>query len=216
MSLAAIDLSPGEVPPLGTDAMTFQYWPEQIQDDRGAGWGSRRVPGASHPIYQWTSGQERPLKFTAVFTADMDPGRIPGTRFPGADSIPAFEGVRNLNPRRNLDPRSAVQWLRYFTYARYPENSTRIYEPPKLLLIADGLHLSVGNSGDAIRVILQDCPVVYEQCFPSGFPKIVVMELEFVETVQYGGRVRYIGRGNGSASFALARRYPLRVRGQGR
>jgi hypothetical protein len=166
------------------------------------------------PIYQWTAGGERTLKLTAVFTADMDPALIEGGSFPQNETIPPFSG-RGIDKRRNLDPRAAVQWLRYFTYPLYPRDSVRVHEPPKLLLTADGMRLSTDN-GDSVRVILMRCPVVYEKCFPSGFPRIVVSELEFAESAQHNGRVRFPGRGGGGASFRLAGQYPLRVRGWGR
>lgn len=54
-------------------AIALQYWPETLSDSRGSEWNPRPIAGGSHPIYQWSSGGERRLSFTAMFTTDTKP-----------------------------------------------------------------------------------------------------------------------------------------------
>jgi hypothetical protein len=38
------------------------------------------------------------------------------------------------------------------------------------------------------------CDITYEAWFPNGFPRIIEVQLEFAEVVQYGGRVVFHDR----------------------
>lgn len=47
------------------DHIEFQYNPAQIQDDKSTEYAALAVHGRSHPLYQFSSGSERLISFTA-------------------------------------------------------------------------------------------------------------------------------------------------------
>jgi hypothetical protein len=183
--------------------LALQYWPESIQDSRGSEWNPRNIPGGSHPIYQWTHGGERRLSFTAVFTTDTAP-----TNEALAGSDPYEDAASNplggINKgTRDLDIRAAINWLRYFTYPKYGRSEDlRVYEPPKCILVMPNSHMGYDGS-DYVVAVMTQCDVTYEAFFPNGFPRIAEVQVEFAETVQYGGRVRFHDRRNMLASQRL-------------
>lgn len=212
--LVARDKAPGEVPPWedpaigGTPEIAFQYWPETLTDNREVVWNPRPIPGGSHPIYQWTHGGERRITLTGVFTTDTEPhleghpgegesaeAISPDSPYPNRDGETGITSGLKLG-RRDIDLRSVVAWLRYFTYPLY-EGSTaddiRVFEPPKLLLVLPNTKLA-HNGNDHVLVIMTLCEVIYQEWFPNGFPRIVEVALEFAEVVQSGGRVRFHSR----------------------
>lgn len=217
--LQPIDLAPHERtsgPPWGNganSAIRFQYWPETLTDSKGSEWNPKPVPGGSHPIYQWSSGGERTFAFVAVFTTDTAPdstamGVVASVAdFPG-EAIRSPYLVQDRQPLnglelgvRDVDIRSAVSWLRWFTYPTYGENAQqRAYEPAKALLVMP--NTALGHTGiDWVTVIMTGCDVTYEAWFASGFPRIVEVTLEFKETVQEGESVRFHDRND----FGFAR-----------
>jgi hypothetical protein len=190
--LTAVDLADGETPPWATSddtAIAFQYWPETVQDTRPSEWTPRQIPGGSHPIYQWTSGGERAISFTAIFTTDTDPGEE-NINLPNA----YIDKTQGSIGRRDLDIRSAISWLRYFTYPRYPSGEDlRAQEPPKCQL-----HLpnsQIGYDGESyVLCVMTQCDVTYEAFFPNGFPRIAEVALSFSEVVQSRSGVRFHSR----------------------
>lgn len=208
--IGAVDLAPDETVPWQNDQadpqgisslrgageasntyLTLQYWPESLTDSRGAEWNPRNIPGGSHPIYQWTHGGERRLSFTTVFTTDTAPEDAAlGRDDPYADAASSpLSGIKKGT--RDMDPRAAIQWLRYFTYPLYGRGQDlRVFEPPKVILCMPNTGLSYDGT-DYIVAVMTTCDVTYEAWFPNGFPRIVEVQLEFAEVVQYGGRVRF-------------------------
>jgi hypothetical protein len=206
--LQPIDLAPGELPPWSThlagSAIAFQYWPESIQDSRSVEWNPRNIPGGSHPIYQWTHGGERRISFTSVFTTDTAPAEelLAATR---ADIV----GFEQRSPyalqadvplsgleigKRDIDLRVVVAWLRWFTYPTYGTgDDLRAYEPAKALLVLPNTKLG-HNGTDYIVTVMTQCDITYEAWFPSGFPRIMEVSLEFAEVVQTSQRVRFHDR----------------------
>jgi len=217
--LQPVDMAPGEVPPWSShregSAIAFQYWPETIQDTRPVEWSPRSIPGGSHPIYQWTHGGERRISFTAVFMTDTAPDEhllevadnaIDAVTF-GAGSLLAsssysspYEAQADVPlsglelGKRDLDLRSVISWLRWFTYPTYGTgNDLRAFEPAKCLLVLP--HTKLGHSGsDYIITVMTQCDVTYEAWFPTGFPRIIEVSLEFAEVVQTQRRVRFHDR----------------------
>lgn len=212
--LQPIDLAPDETPPWGVGgigglsiagggntAVRFQYWPESLQDSKGSEWNPRPVPGGSHPIYQWANGGERTLSFTAIFTTDTAPEESvleligPATNDPYA--------TQSLNPLsglvlgvRDIDIRSAISWLRWFEYPTYGlDGNQQVYPPAKAILVMP--NTALGHNGeDHIICAMTTCDVTYEEWFPTGYPRIVEVALEFKELVQSGERVRFHDRRN--------------------
>ena len=195
--LQPLDMRDGERPPWapegGSTAVAFQYWPESLQDTRASEWNPTNIPGGSHPIYQWTHGGERSLSITAVFTTDTDPGEE------NLRNEDAYEGARSapLNGLnigdRDVDLRSVVSWLRWFTYPAYEDNSNKVYEPAKCLLVMPNTKLA-HNGQDYITCIMTQCDVTYQAWFTNGFPRVIEVSLGFAEVVQSGRRVAFHDR----------------------
>lgn len=207
------DPAPGEIFPWAENKaqveIALQYWPESITDSREITWNPRYIPGGSHPIYQWTHGGERRVGFTAVFTTDTEPEHLPLSgsadiageiqQFGDANAYPTENAGITAGLKigtRDLDLRAVVSWLRYFTYPYYSGKTAediRVFEPPKILLVMPNTKL--GHTGnDHITTIMTQCEVTYQEWFPSGFPRMLEVALEFAEVVQENGRVRFHSR----------------------
>jgi len=230
VTIGAVDMAEGEkLPWLGeanerTSALSsqsssnthlaLQYWPESLQDSRGAEWNPRNIPGGSHPIYQWTHGGERRLSFTVVFTTDTaPPDGTTGLDDPYAD-LSILAGIQKGT--RDLDIRKAINWLRYFTYPSYGSGpDLRVYEPPKCILVFPNTGLGHDGS-DYVTCLMTQCDVTYEAWFPNGMPRICELSLEFAETVQSGNRVRFHSRSNMLRSIGLGSYLKPRVTQVGR
>lgn len=206
-----VDMAPDEVPPWSShregSAIAFQYWPETIQDTRPVEWSPRNIPGGSHPIYQWTHGGERRISFTAVFTTDTSPDEAIleyvdglfdvslGRSYNSPYDLQADQPLSGLElGKRDLDLRSVISWLRWFTYPTYGiGNDLRAFEPAKCLLVLP--HTKLGHSGsDYIMTVMTQCDVTYEAWFTTGFPRIIEVSLEFAEVVQSQRRIRFHDR----------------------
>lgn len=207
--LAAVDLAPGEDPPFGTDNIAIQYWPESLQDTRPVEWAPRQIPGGSHPIYQWTHGGERKLSFAALFTNDIEPtgetslvGEVANAiadgigldSSSGSSLIDAYGNTGGSTRERDRDIPASINWLRYFTYPFYGSGEDiRVFEPPKIILCFPGSRLA-HTGEEAITTVMTQCDITYEAWYPSGFPRIVEVQLEFAEVVQTGQAVRFHNR----------------------
>jgi len=191
-------------------AIAFQYWPESLQDSRSSEWNPRNIPGGSHPIYQWTHGGERRLSFTAVFMTDTAPDETiiramealealglsgtPESPYEQQDNLGLLSGIELGT--RDVDLRAVVSWLRWFTYPHYGTGEDiRAYEPAKCLLVMPQTKLG-HNGSDYIVTVMTQCDITYEAWFPSGFPRIIEVSLEFAEVVQEGARVAFHDRAN--------------------
>lgn len=219
--LQPLDMAPDERPPWnlsggqGGDAIAFQYWPETIQDTRGSEWSAKTIPGGSHPIYQWTHGTERQITFTAMFTTDTAPeerllssgdegNSRPGSILSSEGGLGGFSDpytvqrdyrLSGLNPGgRDVDLRSVVSWLRWYTYPYYTDgDGWKAYEPPKCLLVMP--NMGMGYLGyDHVTCVLTQCDVTYEACFETGFPRLIEVSLSFNEVVQEGTSVQFHNR----------------------
>lgn len=211
--LVAKDTAPSETPPWeepnGSREIAFQYWPESLTDSREVTWNPRFIPGGSHPIYQWTHGGERRLSFTGVFTTDTEPDEntLASEPYPNRENGGVTSGLRI--GRRDLDLRTAVSWLRYFTYPLYEGETAeeiRVFEPPKCLLVMPNTKLG-HNGSDHITCVMMQCEVTYQEWFPSGFPRMLEIALEFAEVVQDAGRVRFHSRGDMGLMAGQVNRY---------
>jgi len=194
--------------PDGLGAVAFQYWPESLQDSRSSEWNPRNIPGGSHPIYQWTHGGERRISFTSVFTTDTAPDEDILDRLDanadfstGVQSSSPYEQMANRGlmsglemGKRDVDLRAVVAWLRWYTYPHYGfGDDIRAYEPAKCLLVLPNTKLGHRGS-DYIVCVMTQCDVTYEAWFPSGFPRIIEVALEFAEVIQEGTKVRFHDR----------------------
>lgn len=152
----------GKVP-----AIRFQYWPENLSDDKSSEWQERQIPGLSHPLYHWVSGGARNLTFTAIFARDNDPDEVDD---PTSDKLALY------------DIEAAIAWLRSFQLPSYTDEGDPL-PPPKLLLVFQGQRLGLDGSR-GLLCLLTGCSIQTQAWFPGGKLRYVEASLTFVETIQ--------------------------------
>jgi hypothetical protein len=170
----------------------FQYWPETLTDSRGdTGWQEKQVPGGSHPLLQWTSGGGRRFSFSVFFGRDQ-------STYYDTDLVSGKEEDED-----NVDIAAGIAWLRYFTYPLYKKNSVEVEAPSVLMLVFPHSRLgSAFGAGDGeayvgrdeVFCVMTSCDVTYHAWFPDGSPRVAEVSLEFLETIQRGGGVRFHDR----------------------
>ena len=79
----SIDPTGGLVPPGKLqDVFVFQFWPQQVSDNYQVNYATKNIPGASHPLYQWTGGGGRTISFEATFVSEIaEDSAVAGTSF---------------------------------------------------------------------------------------------------------------------------------------
>jgi len=180
ITIVPLDSKMNPIEVLGRDeSLTFQYYPETISDKKGVTWSSKEMPGGSHPIYQWISGGERIISFTAVFTQEMSPDN--------------FKNPIASSDKRSVDVMTYINVLRSFLYPIYKDGVA--YPPPRLLLIfPQKLKIGTYKAGDILCVEI-GCDVEYEDFWEDGTIRKATVSLEFAEIIQ-GNIPRYISRDN--------------------
>ena len=175
----------------------FQYWPDQITDSYSPNYANDTAPGASHPIYQYVSGNERNINFSAVFTSEVNEPNNPDR----AMSLPSS--------KYTVDVAAALARLEQYKYPTYRRGGLLgvVQAPPKLILVFPNLNL--GRDSDEVRVILRETNPEITHFFPDGRPRIAKVNLAFSEIVQESNsdqrsRLQYVGRQKYST---VAKRY---------
>lgn len=189
-----------------SQARAFQYFPEQLTDNRSVSIEEKYGIGSSHPIYQWIRGSAREITFDAVFTSE-DAGlasssvedtvnQIKGwVKNPAMAAVTAISGKAAVDKKHNQNIPAAINWLRSFTYPIY-DSSRRVTAPPKCALWFEGSGIGsfvqgVG-SADVIPCLMTRCDVNYEAFFNNGTPRVATVSLQFVEIVQVGKNWSYV------------------------
>lgn len=190
----------------------FQYWPEEITDNKQTNWETKNIPGLSHPLYQWVSGGAREISFVATFTRDRVLTDEEKNALQISNGTPIAFGaaftalsIGSLNDPRNIDVPSAVSWLRAFLYPDYSTDGSglksssgqRAKPPRKLILGLPGTRISHFNQATSVHVdeivcIMTQCDVNYTSFFHDGSPRIAKVALQFVETIQYNSKVNAV------------------------
>jgi hypothetical protein len=195
------------------DARAFQYYPEQVSDNRNVNIEEKYGIGSSHPIYQWVRGSSREISFDAVFSTE-DPGTIDagGNDIKRIESFiknPASAAVTEIlkksytDKKHNQNIPAAINWLRAFTYPTYSHGL--VSAPPRCALWLEGSGISSfvhTFKTDVITCIMTKCDVTYEAFFNNGTPRIVTVSLQFVETIQVGKNWKYVDGKNIKAAGA--------------
>lgn len=173
----------------------LQYFPETLRDSKEVNYQPKDIPGASLPIYQWVSSGARTLSFTAYFSCDNDLE----AKNTGQALVDRLRDVGE--ERRNVDIRSAIYWLRSFmlpTYETSASLGTKTIPPKKLILIIprSGIGAAGGTASgkpqvDSVVCVMTQCEVTHESFFPSGLPRLSVVELSFAQIPQYFGGVHF-------------------------
>lgn len=207
-----IELTDEGAPDLKEDGLpsqiAFQYFPESITDTKATNYQQKEIPGGSLPLYQWVSGGERLINFTAQFTCDVDLITAQGTT--GLTAL--VSGASTIRDRlkaagvdgRNVDIRAAIGWLRRFVLPTYDNggNKGQVVEGYPLTKAPSKLRLVMPNSGiglaggspttpHSVRVVMTQCDVTYDAFFPSGLPRVASVQLGFAEVPQYGGYIDF-------------------------
>lgn len=234
-SCSLIDLKDNGSPDDST-RLSFQYFPETIQDSYSTEWAQKNIIGGSHPIYQWMHGNGRQISFEAVFSADTPPkgfdqagdgGNFLETLSTGISDIGSSIGQITKNPigsaisalkgasQAQMDVAGGIAWLKSKLYPTYQKRVAR--PPAKMLLILpnSGIVSKVnGIKDDSVPVIMLSCNVTYESFFRSGSPRIVTVALEFAETIQIGTKNwSYVNRTDVAAVYQKTRFYTYKGQG---
>lgn len=178
--LAPIPTTPAEFALLAlTDTFIFQYFPETVTDSQPVDYEKVRVPGASHPLYQWVSGGPRVISFRAIFTSErINP-----------------PGVVDVQNRFNVDINGALAVLRSFRHPTYDDTSVVRARPPQRLgLVMPGTFLSA-IPFVPVTVVMTDLRVEYRAWHAAGVPRHAEVDLTFEEVVQNPFRgINYVDR----------------------
>lgn len=186
------ETSPGRGRAGDPEIFVFQYWPESVTDTETPRYAEKEVPGASHPLYQWTGGSGREITFTAIFTAEVDDETTANLASNPAGSVIL------PSARYTVDVNAAISRLKTYMRGSYPMGSLNqaTKAPPRLRLVLDGTEL--GGENESVLVIIKSAPVTYEAWFPSGKPRVASVQLTFAEVVQRiegeKSQIVYVGR----------------------
>jgi hypothetical protein len=217
------------------DVFVFQFWPQQVTDRYQVNYATKSIPGASHPLYQWTGGGGRTISFDAQFVTELAEDTSGTTTQVGFNArIQADTGVlggaavtavgnaitAGLLPssRYIVDVAAALASLQRYLYGTYPSTGTGtaglIQPPRKLVLVLPGTSLGRSKANDGILCILKSADVTMESFFPSGEIRSATVSLEFAEIIQrtvgQGTKITYIGAEKYSS---LAGNYTMNGRG---
>jgi len=205
-----------------SDVFIFQFWPQQVQDNYTPNYATKNIPGASHPIFQWTSGNGRDISFTAQFVSELreDQG------FTGADTnsnsdfrsrisasaatSPTLGSVTTAlgtamgalmlpSARYVVNVASAIGALQQYLYPSYGDNNDLTHPPKKLVLVLPGTRLGRKKDADGILCIMRSASVTHEAYFPTGEIRSASVALKFSEIIQLSSssgvsKIKYIGQ----------------------
>lgn len=201
-----------------SDVFIFQFWPQQVQDSYTPNYSTKTIPGASHPIFQWTGGSGRDISFTANFISEIreDSGvgvlenadfRARISQSSGASVAPTVNGgLAGAGPlgalllpsvRYTVNVSAALAALQKYLYPTYTSTTTK--PPQKLVLVLPGTHLGRVEGNHGILCIMRSASVTMESWFPNGELRSASVSLRFSEIVQRStgaeevSQIKYIG-----------------------
>ena len=195
------------------DLFVFQFWPSQVTDSYTPNYATKQIPGASHPLYQYTGGNGRTISFTANFVAEVreesntlnEPfnTRIAESFAEGAVAVRTKAGLSAAflpSSRYTVRVASALAALQRYLYPNYSTQAATkgtTKPPQKLVLVLPGTKLGRKESADGVLCILKSANVTMESWFPSGELRAASVALEFAEIIQLsagsGSKIKYIG-----------------------
>lgn len=201
-----------------SDVFVFQFWPQQVSDNYTPNYATKNIPGGSHPIFQWTSGNGRDVSFTAQFISEIREDnralRLDNSDFrsritsaastsviatSGGGAIPGVGPLLLPSSRYTVNVASAIAALQQYLYPTYDGNASTAKPPKKLILVLPGTKLGRNDNNDGILCIMRGASVTMESWFPNGELRAASVALKFSEIVQRstGGEdvsnIRYIG-----------------------
>lgn len=212
---SAEELAQVHIVPLGPDGFldevgiyAFQYWPETVTVGSTPNYANKGVHGGSHPLYQWISGGERTISFTAEFSRDLA-----GEIVEKSMLVPPGKVARDMF---NIDIAGAIQWLESLQMVRYTASHVGGFEPPPTLLLVmpnSGLGRTKGGSpSDSFQSFMSGCSSTIDAWFPDGTIRHASVALTFTETVQnadgitWADRKKYEGKKAGGQLYGVKKR----------
>lgn len=172
-------------------AKVLQFWPESLAENKAPNWQNKEIPGSPIPLYQWMSGGERSLSFSAIFSRDMD-GDIGTQGGPTEDKY-------------NVDIDAAKAWLYLLSSSSYEKSQDMevAVAPPILWLSFLGSKIGYNHAApklenyeldSGIYCIMTSLDFETRNWFPSGRPRLMSANLAFSETIQVGKGIYPYGR----------------------
>lgn len=210
------------------EVFVFQFWPQQVTDNYTPNYATKQIPGASHPLYQWTGGNGRTISFTANFVSELredvyNPtltgtfqerfatGKVSDRAGGGGRGGPLTAGLLP-STRYKINVAAALAALQQYLYPTYGADQGVAKPPRKLVLVLPQTKLGRAESADGILCIMKSASVTMESWFPSGELRSASVSLEFAEIIQYtqgeGSNIKYIGA---EAYTLLAAKYQVNV-----
>lgn len=207
------------------DVFVFQFWPQQVTDNYTPNYATKPIPGASHPLLQWTGGNGRTISFTATFVTEIreDAFSLQNSGVVGSDFRSRLNTAGKVsavgNPigaallpstRYTVNVAAAIAALQQYLYPNYEDIKGIIKPPKKLVLVLPGTRLGRSESADGVLCVMKAANVTMESWFPTGEMRAASVALEFAEIIQYtqgqGTNIRYIGS---EAYSGLAAKYQI-------
>jgi len=192
----------------------FQFFPESVSDSKGSNWVPLTIPGASHPLYQWTSGGERTISFTGVFATDTNSPDLREKQLLRNSMVSATRFLYGSEGKYSRNIAAAIGALRWYLYPDY-DNDGKLSAPARAYLTLENSGIA-GNWGDTLLVVMEACDAEIRAFFPDGTPRLASMAMRFKEVIQYPeGGIDYHARselypadyvGNGSKNSDFSRR----------
>ena len=158
-----------------TEGRAIQYWPAELSDNHSPSYTNKAIPGGNLPLYQWVSGGERQISFTATFSRDT-----------------SVEITSLIEDKHNVDVTGAIKWLRSLCETTYTQGVQFADPPPLLYLVFPNNQLGV-VSEDYLLTFMSQCDVSRKKWFPDGKLRLADVNLAFVEVVQGPKNTKFYG-----------------------
>jgi hypothetical protein len=159
-------------------------------------YATKQIPGGSLPFYQWVSGGEHIVSFSAIFARDI--------------WVPDQGGAVWEIDKHNVDVGAAVKNLRALKSPMYVKGQDFPEPPPLLMLVVPNTPIG-RDMDDRMLCIMTQCDATYKSWFPDGTPRLAEVSLAFAQTIQMPGNTQFYGR-NPSAEHWVRYNYTKGIR----
>lgn len=166
-------------------ARSFQFWPAEISDSEGVNYATKQIPGGNLPFYQWVSGGEHNVTFSAVFARDIWVTGVNGL----------LEGAGVPEDKHNVDVGAACKYLRSLKAPEYRQGEDFARPPPLMYLVTPNVPIG-RDMDDRMLCLMTQCDITWKRSFPDGTPRLAEVSLGFAETVQAPRQTAWYGRGD--------------------
>ena len=181
---------------------SFQFWPAEISDSEGVNYATKQIPGGNLPFYQWVSGGEHNVTFSAVFARDIWYGnqKVPGDSAAAGSLLPP-----DAEDKHNVDVGAACKYLRSLKAPEYRQGEDFARPPPLMYLVTPNVPIG-RDMDDRMLCLMTQCDITWKRSFPDGTPRLAEVALGFAETVQAPRQTAWYGRGDTPSAAGRYRR----------